>query len=430
MTHQIKDVNFHTRFVKLLNRAASNVFPVLFCSVLSACSSTTPQSALGSMAGGSLTSANEPERPLMTAPAPAAAPRSAPEPAEPSRTMEAAAGSMAPSPDAKSGAILVRVYYATDRKFEAEKKTYGWQPNRAAPHLSYGSVLVSVPEKRMLGEVQETPWWYFNFSRNASKHMFIQERQRWSHRDFFTAVKKSLSASPDRQAAFIYVHGYYNSFDSAALRTAQMAVDLDVGAIPVFYSWPSRNQLAAYPFDDNSAQWTQSHLQSFLADFADHSSATDIYIIAHSMGNRPATIALANLLEKRPELLARFKQVILAAPDINADVFREQIAPRLASLGLPVTLYASKNDKAIRASYQFAGWDRIGDIRGDIVSMPGLDFIDASNVTMNFIGHDYVSSNRALLTDIATMIKTGERAKRRGGLRGKPSPAPRHWEFP
>ena len=155
--------------------------------------------------------------------------------------MEAAAGSMAPSPDAKSGAILVRVYYATDRKFEAEKETYGWQPNRAAPHLSYGSVLVSVPEKRMLGEVQETPWWYFNFSRNASKHMFIQERQRWSHRDFFTAVKKSLSASPDRQAAFIYVHGYYNSFDSAALRTAQMAVDLDVGAIPVFYSWPSRN---------------------------------------------------------------------------------------------------------------------------------------------------------------------------------------------
>lgn len=404
----------------------------LLCSVLTACIPIAPQAAFGTM---DLGSEAPPPPPTPATSTPATSPRpdfsdSTQASSSGSAGLGAVSGLTGAQALTTAGAMLVKVYYATDRQFQPGKKSYGWQPNRRAPHLSYGSVLVSIPEKRVPGELPLAPWYDLISSDDAQQYVLIKQTLRWPRNNFFAAVKAGMQADPRRRAAFIYIHGYGNSFDDAARRTAQMAVDLDVGAMPVFYSWPSKGELAGYVFDQNSVEWTQIHLQDFLADFADHSSATDIYIIAHSMGNRPATMALANLLEKRPELLARFKQVILAAPDINAEVFREQIAPRLASLGLPVTLYASKNDKAIRASYQFAGWDRIGDIRGDIVGIPGLDFIDASNVTMNFLGHDYVASNRALLTDIATMIKTGGRAKDRGGLRGKPSPAPRHWEFP
>ena len=40
--------------------------------------------------------------------------------------------------------------------------------------------------------------------------------------------------------------------------------------------------------------------------------------------------------------------------------------------------------------------------------------------------------NDARLTaeDIATMIKTGQRARNRGGLKGIPSQAPQYWAFP
>lgn len=404
----------------------------LLCSMLTACTISAGQASIGS---ADLASQAPP--PVVPEPVPApAAPPPPEETAQPKLVISGssagalAAGGTAPAPQAVAGAMLVKVHYATDRQFQPAEKSYGWQPNRQAPYLSYGSVLVSVPDKRAYGETPRPPWWYFNFSNSAAKYMLIQETQRWSRAGFLAAVKERMRAVPGRQAAFIYIHGYSNSFADAALRTAQMAVDLDIGAMPVFYSWPSKGKLASYMFDDNAAQWTQTHLQDFLADFAQHSSATDIYLIAHSMGNRPATMALANLLEQRPDLLPRFKQVVLAAPDINADVFREQIAPRLARLSLPVTLYASKNDKAIRSAYRFSSWDRIGDIRGPVVGVPGMDFVDASNVTMNFIGHDYVASNRVLLTDIATMIKTGGRAKDRGGLRGLPAPSPRHWEFP
>ncbi|WP_139143047.1 MULTISPECIES: alpha/beta hydrolase [Janthinobacterium] len=394
----------------------------LLCSVLSACASLTPPASISTIEPA-------PEAPatasLPPPPPPPPPPRSAPAPPPVS-------GGLPAEVAAQAGSTLVRVYYATDRQFQADKKNYSWQPNRKAPHLSYGSVLVSVPEDRKIGTVTKTPWWILGQGGDARKYMLIMDLERWSAARFFATVKTRLAASlpPERRAAFIYIHGYYNAFDDAALRTAQMAVDLNVNAMPVFYSWPSKGEFTGYRFDDNSAQWTQAHLQNFLADFADRSDATDIYIIAHSMGNRPTTMALANLLEKRPELLPRFKQVVLAAPDINADVFREQIAPRLASLGLPVTLYASKNDMAMRLSYRYSGWDKIGDIRGPIVNIPGLDFIDASNVTMNFIGHDYLVSNRVVLTDVATMIKAGLRAKDRGGLRGRPLPVPRYWEFP
>lgn len=332
--------------------------------------------------------------------------------------------------DGVAGTTQVTVYYATDRQYESSSRNYGWQPNRQAPHLSYGSIVVSIPEKRAPGELPLPPWYDILSRDDAQRYVLIMGSTRLSRADFFASVQARIRAAPERHAAFIYIHGYSNSFDDAARRTAQMAVDLDIGALPVFYSWPSKGTLAGYEFDENAAEWTQAHLQAFLADFAEHSSATDIYIIAHSMGNRPMTVALASLLERRPDLLPRFKQVVLAAPDINADIFREQIAPRFASLKLPATLYASANDKAMRASYNFADWDRIGDIRGPVVGIPGMELVDASAVIMNFMGHDYFASNRVLLTDIATMIKTGQRAKNRGGLKGIPKQAPQYWAFP
>eukprot|EP01133_Synstelium_polycarpum_P019365 gene19365-23183_t len=309
------------------------------------------------------------------------------------------------------GATQVTVYYATDRQYQPERNNYD------------GSVQVSIPDKRAPGELPVPPWYAILAGDDAQKYVLIQGVTRLSRAEFLATVQARIRAAPERHAAFIYIHGYSNSFDDAARRTAQMAVDLDIGALPVFYSWPSKGTFAGYEFDENSAEWTQAHLQAFLADFAEHSSATDIYIIAHSMGNRPMTVALANLLEKRPGLLPLFKQVVLAAPDINADVFRDQIAPPLRQPQAP-------RHPAMRASYNFADWDRIGDIRGPVVGIPGMELVDASAVIMNFMGHDYFASNRVLLTDIATMIKTGQRARNRGGLKGIPSQAPQYWAFP
>ena len=110
-----------------------------------------------------------------------------------------------------------------------------------------------------------------------------------------------MATDPDRKPAFVFVHGYRVTFEDAALRTAQIAVDLGLDALPVFYSWPSQGTLVRYAVDSANAIWTTSHLRDFLEQFADNSSATEIFVIAHSLGTNPTSNAIAQLVVKRPD---------------------------------------------------------------------------------------------------------------------------------
>ena len=68
------------------------------------------------------------------------------------------------------------------------------------------------------------------------------------------------------------------------------------------------------------------------------------------MGNRGLTRALQTLVLERPDLRGRFREIILAAPDVDAEVFRRDLVPALRQAGQRVTLYASSNDLALKAS--------------------------------------------------------------------------------
>ena len=136
---------------------------------------------------------------------------------------------------------------------------------------------MSIPEaRRRIGEIL-LPSWYNFFSKNdASKFFLIQNISLVSGRAFFDNLATSVRGNPDRRAAFIFIHGYSNAFADAAMRTAQIAVDLHFPIVPTFYSWPSRGDTRGYPDDEESAAWSQPHLLAFLADFADKSAADDI----------------------------------------------------------------------------------------------------------------------------------------------------------
>ncbi|MDE7523267.1 alpha/beta hydrolase, partial [Ligilactobacillus salivarius] len=134
---------------------------------------------------------------------------------------------------------------------------------------------------------------------------------------------------------------YNVSFRDAARRTAQLAYDLRFDGAPVFYSWPSQAALAGYFTDEQTIARSVPMIEGFLADMADRSGAQNLYIIGHSMGTRGLTQALRNLVAKRPDLRGRFRGIILAAPDIDAKVFRTELAPVLRQASGRVTLYAS-----------------------------------------------------------------------------------------
>ena len=135
------------------------------------------------------------------------------------------------------------------------------------------------------------------------------------------------------------------------------------------------------------------------------------------------------LLAERPNLRERLKEVILAAPDIDADVFKRDIAPALTSTGRSVTLYASSADVALAASKQVHGYARAGDSGAGLVIVPGIETIDATEVNTGLLGHSYFAESDIVLTDILRLIDQGVRANMRMGLRPVDARAGRYWQL-
>jgi esterase/lipase superfamily enzyme len=242
--------------------------------------------------------------------------------------------------------------------------------------------------------------------------------------DLSSRVRRSRGSN-----AFLFVHGYNVTFEDAARRTAQISYDLGFDGAPVFYSWPSQGMMAGYTVDEQNIEWAQGNLRAFLDDFFARSQAQRIYLIAHSMGNRALTRALASLLQEKPGIRSRLSEVVLTAPDIDADVFRRDIAPLLVSSGQPITLYASSKDLALAASKRVHGYPRAGDSGAGLVVVSGIETIDATSVDTNLLGHSYFAEARSVLADMFYLIRDGLRANQRFGLQPVESSDGRHWRF-
>lgn len=247
---------------------------------------------------------------------------------------------------------------------------------------------------------------------------------------FFNELASQIHASKSKNT-FLFVHGYCTTFSDAAKQTAQISYDLRFDGTPVFYSWPSQGELLKYFTDEQNIEWAQKNLKNFIKDFFLHSHAKNVYLIAHSLGSRALTRALITLFKEKPTLRNRLKEVILAAPDIDAEVFKQDIAPALAAAGRPVTLYASASDRALSLSKFIHGYPRAGDSK-PVVVFPGVETIDVTAVNTDLTDlfkHGYYAKNRSVLEDISTLISTGKRADERFYPHRVNSKIGTYWEF-
>lgn len=317
----------------------------------------------------------------------------------------------------------MRVFFATDRA-PAEDGFFGGARGQG---ITYGSVFVSIPRGHQVGGIEKPSIWKLEFSEDPREHMVITRLSQSDRDGFFEDLHGQLQRGGDG-SSFIFVHGYNVSFDDAARRTAQITYDLDFRGAPVFYSWPSQASFQGYTTDENNVQWSETNLKGFLLDYARNSGMKDIYLIAHSMGNRALTGALRGLFVEHPELKGRFKEIILTAPDIDAEIFRRDIAPALAAGCDKITLYVSDGDKALLASKQVHGYPRAGDSAEGILLVPGVETVDASGLDTSFLEHSYFAESGSVLKDIRRLVLEGLRAAQRG-LEERSAAAGRYWKF-
>src|SRR5262249_7423815 len=145
-----------------------------------------------------------------------------------------------------------------------------------------------------------------------------------------------------------------------------------------------------------TALWTVDDFEEVLRMLMVETGAERVHAVAHSMGTRVLTEGLRRLDPAQlPATAAKLRDVVFAAPDINADTFR-RFVEKFYRRAERLTLYASSADKAMEISQKLHRYPRAGDARDGIVLSAGLETIDASAVDRDFLGHSYFCDNRVI----------------------------------
>jgi esterase/lipase superfamily enzyme len=300
---------------------------------------------------------------------------------------------------------VVRVHYATNRKetspFAAPDARYGGERGP----LSFGIAHVTIPRTHRIGMLEAPSMLRLEFKPDPTRHVVLTSVQSLSHEAWRAELAKRATALGNA-GILVFIHGYNVTFHDAARRAGQLSHDLGFAGPTVLFSWPSQGGLVDYTIDEQSAEWSIPDMKEVLASLGTIAPNTPVYVIAHSMGNRVLARGFKALVAEDPRKLAAFRQIVLAAPDIDADVFRRELGPAILEKGPRVTLYASSNDKALVASRKVhGGYKRLGESGEGIVVMRGLDTVDASTVSTEFLGHSYFGDSTTVMSDLIYVIQ-------------------------
>ncbi len=224
---------------------------------------------------------------------------------------------------------------------------------------AFANLTVSIPPSnvRKEGEVEWPKRLPANpatdFATLKASYLDTDEAKRW--------LSASVRKNPDR-SVLVFIHGFNNRFEDSVYRFAQIVHDSGVHSTPVLATWPSRGSLLAYGYDRESTSYTRNALETLFQYLAKDPEVKDVSILAHSMGNSLALESLRQMAIRNGRLPAKFKNVMLAAPDVDVDVFRQQIAD-MGKQRPQFTLFVSRDDKALAVSRRvWGGVSRLGAI--------------------------------------------------------------------
>ncbi len=296
----------------------------------------------------------------------------------------------------------VPVYFATNRNRTGRANPYDYFRGKRAP-LSLGRAEVTVPRDRQTGDFKTASRDSWKTADKARLITIDTIALFDDHEIFWSDMRQDIQASR-RKEALIFVHGYNTSFAGAVMRAGQLSVDLDIDGATVLYSWPSKASLMSYVVDRNQViDPFLEELKSLIVRVALDTGARRVHLLAHSMGAQFLLDALLRVkLEDRVRELDRpiADEVIFASPDVDAQNFVGQIQ-RVRDLAGRVTVYSSREDRALQASELLQGAVRAGRAP-EIVCTSGVDTIDTTEAEQDFVGHsDY---SRSAIDDVRSLV--------------------------
>ncbi|MTH97556.1 alpha/beta hydrolase [Roseibium sp. RKSG952] len=279
-----------------------------------------------------------------------------------------------PAPDATIQDILV----VTTRQRDERPGTF-FNGERRSEGLDFAEVKISVPPTHVPGKIE----WPQTPPGNPETDFVVRDAGYIPNEAAFNKrLNERLAKLPKKdRTVFLFIHGYNTLFAESLYRFTQFVNDSEFEGVPVLFTWASRGNVQDYLYDLNSAAIARDALIKTVTDLAD-SKAENIVILAHSMGNWLLMEAASRVPpEKRKRLDGKIEQVVLAAPDIDIDLFKSQLR-RLGKPEKPYVVIISKDDKALRLSRAIAGGkERVGAYSNDVeLAELGAVVIDLTEV--------------------------------------------------
>lgn len=307
--------------------------------------------------------------------------------------------------DPSESAGQVRVYVATTRATDSEAALFSGERGTKA---SFAVVDISVPRDHKAGEL-ELPT---SGLPEPSKHFTAVKARRVELPAIKAEVKADLARRPPSERdVLVFVHGFNTTFADAAYRFSQIVHDAGFKGVAVLFTWPSRGELLAYPYDRESAVYSRDYLESSLRALGTDLGAGRIDILAHSMGTM-LTLETLKQASVRGDgnFGGKLRDVMLASPDVDLDVFRTQAR----SISRPMTVFVSKDDRALAVSRRFAGDKRrLGAISEDDTEIVNdlknlkIEVIDLSSVkTEGGLNHSKFASSPKVVGLIGRRLAT------------------------
>jgi esterase/lipase superfamily enzyme len=276
-----------------------------------------------------------------------------------------------------------------------------------------------------------------------------------------TEIRRRLAESKSKEVV-IYVHGFNETFATAASTAAELCHFLGRDPVCTFFTWPASstgNFLISYTNTTESAAYTVAHLRKTLRLIAAEPGVERVHLLAHSRGTAVALDAV-NLLftesiaaGKEPIESFRFGELVLFSPDVDLDIAAQRITgfisdPDLISvwpsrrlpraLGGRLTIYSSPEDRALLVSkILFRSRSRLGQLtaadltpaaQAYLAEIGRIDLITYEGKRTDAFGHSYFTTNPEVSSDLVQLLRFGKRLGEPGRRLVRTGPVT--WEFP
>ena len=321
-------------------------------------------------------------------------------------------------------------------------------------------IVLSLGEVTELGAFPQEP---FRLRTNPAGEVFrtdaVLAEYEAAKQQFQAEIRRRLENAPTREA-ILYVHGFNETFASAAYTAADLCHYLGREHLCMFFTWPassSGNFLISYTSTTESAEFAVDHLKKTIRLVASMPELEGVQLLAHSRGTAVLLSALRELLietiaaGKEPVEALEIDNVVLFSPDIDLDIAGQQVTayisdPDLISVWpeqrLPrgirgrLTVYASPEDRALRvSSLLFRSRSRLGGLAGlppeaqaYLARIGRLDMVVYEGDRTDAFGHSYFTTNPRVSSDVIQMLRYGKRLGEPG--RELVQTGPVVWEFP